>query len=435
MGVGGQKTCLLGSGGTSGRREQGRDPSGFIGIEKIIAIVTLTSCQNKIFAIERERGQAIRHHQAIHVVVAGRRIAAIGIVFGINSWITEAHHGESITAGALAAEVVVVVDDNGAVVPQGEALGLVVAERAAHRRQVEQLHLAGQLDAGGSQTIGARGVVDTIHQGEAVVEQLGAGHADRVQPARGGSASSFGRNHHTELAQLHLAGGGANTLVDLISDQEIAKLAGVVAADASEVAADINDAGGFLVIGDEVGVRGARAPEQDRIVLRQLHQRVGGGVVTPDLRQAGVAAGIFLQQDRAVIGHGHVVEHHLALAAVEQHLHRTAELRTGGVRELQRPQPAGACGRGRGDEIEALAVLAPGPIFRPQPVGHTGGNALAVQRGAGFTLDITQIHQLKAADAAAIQSQARFIRARQVAQLGVGGTSGVDANAIGGATG
>ena len=241
--------------------------------------------------------------------------------------------------------------------------------------------------------------------------------------------------HHTELAQLHLAGGGANTLVDLISDQEIAKLAGVVAADASEVAADINDAGGFLVIGDEVGVRGARAPEQDRIVLRQLHQRVGGGVVTPDLRQAGVAAGIFLQQDRAVIGHGHVVEHHLALAAVEQHLHRTAELRTGGVRELQRPQPAGACGRGRGDEIEALAVLAPGPIFRPQPVGHTGGNALAVQRGAGFTLDITQIHQLKAADAAAIQSQARFIRARQVAQLGVGGASGVDANAIGGATG
>ena len=121
----------------------------------------------------------------------------------------------------------------------------------------------------------------------------------------------------------------------------------------------------------------------------------------------------------------------MALAAIEQHLHRAAQLRTGGVGELQGPQTAGTGGRGGGDEIEGLSVLTPSTIFRPQPVGHAGRNALGVQRGAGLGLHITQIHQLKRADAAAIQPQTRFIRARQVAHLGVGGTCRVNANAIG----
>ena len=170
-------------------------------------------------------------------------------------------------------------------------------------------------------------------------------------------------------------------------------------------------------------------------MLRQLHQRVGAGVVAPDLRQAGVAAGIFLQQDRAIIGNGHVVEHHLAFAAIEQHLHRATGLWIGEVGELQRPQTAGTGGRGGGHEIEALAVLAPGAIFRPQPVGHAGRNAFAVERSAGFGFDIAEVDEFKGADAAAIQPEARFIGTGQVAHLRVGGASGVDADAVGSATG
>ena len=75
--------------------------------------------------------------------------SAIALVLGIQRRVAESHHREGVAIGTLAPEIVVVVDHNGAVVPQGEALGLVVAERAAHRRQVEQLHLVGQLDAGG----------------------------------------------------------------------------------------------------------------------------------------------------------------------------------------------------------------------------------------------------------------------------------------------
>ena len=52
----------------------------------------------------------------------------------------------------------------------------------------------------------------------------------------------LGSGHHTELAQLHLAGGRSNGLVDLISDQEVAVFGCVVTADASEEGGDINDA-------------------------------------------------------------------------------------------------------------------------------------------------------------------------------------------------
>ena len=170
-------------------------------------------------------------------------------------------------------------------------------------------------------------------------------------------------------------------------------------------------------------------------MLGQFHQGVGGGVVTPDLGEASIIPGIFLQQDRAVIGHGHVVEHHLAFAAVEQHLHGAAGFGVGGIGELQGPEAAGTGGGGGGDEVESFAVLAPGTIFRPQPVGHTSSNALAVERSAGFGFDIAEVDEFKAADAAAIQPQTRFIGAGQVAHLGVGGASGVDANAVGSATG
>ena len=155
-------------------------------------------------------------------------------------------------------------------------------------------------------------------------------------------------------------------------------------------------------------------------MLRYLHKRVGRGVITPDLRQTCIAAGVFLQQDRAVIRHGHVVKHHLAFAAVEQHLHRATKLRIAGVRELQRPQAAGTRRRGGGHKIEGLPVLAPAPIFRPQPVRHIRCDALRVQLSAALGFHIAQIHQFKRADPIA-QPQPRFIRARQVPHLGVGG--------------
>ena len=362
---------------------------------------------------------------------------AIAVVFGVEGWVAEAHHGEGVTAGALAAEVVVVVDHQSAVIAQGEAFWFVVAERAAHGGQVEQLHLAGQLDAGGGEAIGTGdtkdrwggGVAVVVHQGAGVVEQLRARQTDGISPAGCASGASLGCGHHDQLTHLNLAGGRSHCLVDLISHQEIAELAGVVTADTCEEGRYIDDPGGFLVEGERIATG-----EQGRIMLGQLHQGVGAWVVAPDLGEAGVVAGIFLQQDRAVISHGHVVEHHLALAAIEQHLHRAAGLWIGGIGEFQGPEAAGTGAGGGGNEVESFAVLAPGAIFGAQPVGHTRRDALAVECGAGLGLYIAEIHQFKATDAIA-QAEAGVVRVSEAAHLGVSGASGVDANAVGGAIG
>ena len=175
-------------------------------------------------------------------MVRGRGIPPIGVVLGIQRRVAEVHHREGVAVSSFGAEVVVVVDHQRAVIAQGEAFRFVVTERAAHRRQVEELHLVGKLDAGGGQSIGAGGGVDPIHQGEAVVEQLGAGHADGVRPGGSSRRAGLGGGHHTELADFYLAGGRSNGLVDLISDQEVAVFGCVVTADASEEGGDINDA-------------------------------------------------------------------------------------------------------------------------------------------------------------------------------------------------
>ena len=203
--------------------------------------------------------------------------------------------------------------------------------------------------------------------------------------------------------------------MDLISDEVIAELGGVVAGDAVEEGGDFNNPGGLFVVGDFVG-----AGEESRIVLGDLGEIGGADVVRPDLGDAVVSARVFLKDDVAVRTHGDVVKHQLAFAAIEQHLDGAALLGVGAVCEFQGPEAASGGGGGSGGEVEGFAIEAPGPVFRSVEVGDSSCGASGVEFGSGFALYITEVDQGEAA-AAIGEGEAGFSGLGEIGHLLGGG--------------
>ena len=122
----------------------------------VFARVTFAHCQQEPTALGiGVGGDAIGHREAVNRQTADRQVlvAAAGgaihiAIRTVKAGTVEADHGKGIARGAFGAEVVVVVDHQGAVVADGEAFGFVVGGGAADRGQVEQLDFVGQADAG-----------------------------------------------------------------------------------------------------------------------------------------------------------------------------------------------------------------------------------------------------------------------------------------------
>src|SRR5258706_7023420 len=89
---------------------------------------------------------------------------------------------------------------------------------------------------------------------------------------------------------------------------------------------DIDHAGSFLVLGEEIG---SAWQEAAGIVLGKLRQQVRRGIVLPDLAEVSVVADIFAQNDLALSIDRDVVEHQrvvrTVLIAIDEQLDRSSQ--------------------------------------------------------------------------------------------------------------
>lgn len=89
-----------------------------------------------------------------------------------------------------------------------------------------------------------------------------------------------------------------------------------------------------------------------------LHELAGADLIEPDLRHAGAVARVLVHHDAPQQVDGHVVEHAVALVALQEDLDRATALRPLDVVEVQVPEPAVGGEAGGGDEV---VVVAPAP--------------------------------------------------------------------------
>ena len=211
--------------------------------------------------------------------------------------------------------------------------------------------------------------------------------------------------------------------MDLVGNEEVAELAGVVTGNASEERRDFNNAGGFFVVGEFVGTG-----EERRIVLGDLGELVGADVVGPDLGRTVDSTRIFLKNDGAICGDGDVVEHHLTFASIQQHLDGAASLGIGSIGELQCPEAARGGAGASCHEVEGLAIQAPSAVFGAVEVGDASSLALGVESGAGFGFDITEINEAEGT-AAVGEGEAGFGGLAEIADLLCGCGAGADLDA------
>jgi hypothetical protein len=150
-----------------------------------------------------------------------------------------------------------------------------------------------------------------------------------------------------------------------------------------------DDPGRFLVLGDEA--RSARR-EAIRVVVRDLRQRVAGGVVEPDLAQARVVPDVLLDQNLSRPVHSHVVDHLVPFVAREDLVDRPASSGIGRVVERQSPEAALVRESRSRDEVEDMRVDGiPGAILGPLEAAHPGRHAVRLERGAALASHVTKI--------------------------------------------